>query len=162
MFSRSFSTGSALSLLFAGYAFAQNCVLTLPANPLTAQGLMTPYTVTGCDQRQFACMGSFAEAVIFDPNANAITAYHPLIVNQGDVAGTDFLPPANVTIPAGATVAIYFGSNALTLTLTGPGATQCVNGFDGSIFGQVASCNGQQFMSVCLGKGIESTSERVF
>lgn len=148
MLFHSFSKGSALSLLFASHTIAQNCVLTLPANPLTAQGLMTPYTVTGCDQRQFACMGSFAEAVIYDPATASITAYHPLVVNQGDVAGKDFLPPANVTVPAGATVAIYFGSNALTLTLAGAGAASCTNGFDGSIFGQVASCGGENFMQV--------------
>lgn len=150
MRSHSFFKGSALSFLFAGYAYAQNCVITLPANPLTAQGLMTPYTMTGCNQLNFANEGCFAEAVIYDPAANAITAYHPLIVNAGMVAGKGFIPPANVTVPAGATVAIYFGSNALTLTLAGPGSTQCVNGFDGSIFGQVASCNGQEFMTVCL------------
>jgi hypothetical protein len=150
MRSHSFFKGRALSLLFAGYAYAQNCVITLPANPLTAEGLMTPYTMTGCNQLDFMCEGCFAEAVIYDPATNSISAYHPLIVNEGMVAGKGFITPTNVTVPTGATVAIYFGSNALTLTLTGPGATECVNGFDGSIFGQVASCNGQEFMTVCL------------
>lgn len=150
MRSHSFSKGSALYLLFAGYAYAQNCVITVPPNPLTAEGLMTPFTMTGCNQLDFMCEGSFAEAVIYDPATNSISAYHPLIVNAGMVEGVDFIAPSPVTVPTGATVAIYFGSNALTLTLTGSGASQCVNGFDGSIFGQVASCGGQEFMTVCL------------
>lgn len=150
MLSHSFVKGGALSFLFAATAYAQNCVLTVPPNPLTAQGLATPYTVTGCNQRDFAAQGSFVEAAIFDPAANAISIYHPLVVNQGDVAGKNFIAPVTPTVPAGATVGIWFGSNGLTLTLTGSGAGQCVNGFGGSIFGQFAHCNGDVFMQVSL------------
>jgi len=122
--------------------------MTVPPNPLTAQGLATPFTVTGCNQRDFAAQGSFVEAAIFDPAANSISIYHPLVVNQGDAAGQNFITPVTPTVPAGATVGLWFGSNGLTLTLTGSGAGQCVNGFDGSIFGQFAHCNGDVFMKV--------------
>jgi hypothetical protein len=148
--SHSFVRGSALFLLFAAAAYAQNCVMTVPANPLTAEGLATPYTVSGCDQRDFANQGNFVEAAIFDPGTNSISIYHPLVVDEGDVEGTGFITPVTPTVPDGATVGIWFGSNAVTLTLTGSGAGQCVNGFDGSIFGQFAHCNGDVFMQVSL------------
>jgi len=150
MRSHSFVQGGALSLLFFAAAYAQDCVLTVPRNPLTAQGLATPYTVTGCNQRDFAAQASFVEAAIFDPAANTISIYHPLVVNKGDVAGKNFIAPVTPTVPAGSTVGIWFGSNAMTLTLDGPGAAQCVNGFQGSIFGQFAHCNGDVFMKVSL------------
>lgn len=148
--SHSFVRGGALSFLFAAAAYAQNCVLSVPADPLTAVGLATPYTVTGCDQRNFAAEGSFVEAAIFDPATNTIAIYHPLVVNEGDVAGTNYVIPVTPTVPSGATVGIWFGTNGMTLTLAGSGAGQCVNGFDGTIFGQFAYCNGQAFMMVSL------------
>src|SRR6266480_5274118 len=81
-----FVQGGALFLLFTIAAYAQNCVMTVPPNPLTAQGLATPFTVTGCNQRDFTAQGSFVEAAIFNPATNSISIYHPLVVNQGDVA----------------------------------------------------------------------------
>jgi hypothetical protein len=115
---------------------------------LTAAGLATPYTVTGCDQRNVGAEASFVEAAIFDPATNSISIYHPLVVNEGDVAGTNYITPVTPTLPTGATVGIWFGTNGMTLTLAGSGASQCVNGFDGSIFGQFAYCNGHNFMQV--------------
>jgi hypothetical protein len=117
---------------------AQDCVLSVPANPLSAKGLATPYTVTGCNQIDFSNQGSFVEAAIFDPATNQISVYHPLVVNRGAVAGTDFIKPVPVNVPRGATVGIWFGSNAATLTLAGDTA-DCVNGLGASIFGQVCS-----------------------
>lgn len=131
---KAFGTLAVTCLAFS--ALAQNCVLTVPPNPLTATGLATPYTVTGCNQVDFGNQGSFVEAAIFDPATSQITVYHPLVVNEGAVEGTDFIKPVPATVPAGATVGIWFGSNALTLTLAG--ATQgCVNGLANSAFGQV-------------------------
>ncbi|KIW00168.1 uncharacterized protein PV09_08210 [Verruconis gallopava] len=147
-FTISFVQSCALSLSLSFVILAQDCTMTVPANPLSATGLATPYTVTGCDQRQFADQGSFVEASIYDPATSQITIYHPLVVNQGDVVGKDFIKPVAATVPQDATVAIYFGSNANTLTLTGPGASSCVNGLPGSIFGQFAHCNGDVFMNV--------------
>jgi len=61
-------------------------------------------------------------------------------------AGTGFIPPVVPTLPANAVVGIWFGSNALTVTLTG--TTQgCVNGDGNSIFGQFAYCNGPAFFA---------------
>ena len=129
--------------LLAGAAFAQDCVLTVPANPLTAVGLATPYTVTGCDQTQLAT-ASFVECAIYD-NAGTITLYHPLVVNAGSKAGVNFVPPVAATVPANGVVGCWFGTNGMTLTLAGPGAKACTNGLPGSIFGQFAYCNSPAF-----------------
>lgn len=135
--------------LLAGVALAQDCVLTVPPNPLTAAGLATPYTVTGCDQRTLDT-SSFVECAIFD--GSAISIYHPLVVNAGDVVGTDFVKPVPATVPAGSTTACWFGSNGNTLTLTGDSGG-CVNGLGGSIFGQFATCNGATFMKTAIAAG---------
>jgi hypothetical protein len=54
------------------------------------------------------------------------------------------------TLPAGAVVTIDFGFNGTNLTLVGADAgtlsqANCVDGLNGSIFGQVSFCNGQTF-----------------
>src|ERR1700750_1010915 len=103
----------------AALIIAQNdCVLTVPPNPLSAQGLATPYQQTGCDQRMFADQASFVEAAIWDPATNTLSVYHPLVVNKGDVAGKNFIAPVAPTLPANAIVGIVFGTNGGTLTLT--------------------------------------------
>ena len=147
MVSSSFARSCALLFSLAASALAQTtCTLTVPANPLTAQGLSTPYQVSGCNQNDFAAQASFVEAAIFDPATNAITIYHPLVVNAGSTAGKNFIAPVPAIVPAGATVGIWFGSNAMTLVLAGAGAAQCVNGLGNSVFGQFAYCNGDVFM----------------
>jgi hypothetical protein len=131
------------ALALASLAHAQqvfDCTLTLPTNPLTAAGLATPFKLSGCDQRQFAAQGCFAEAAILDTTNGNLSIYHPLVVNNGDVAGTDFITPTPVTLPANSVVAIWFGSNGNSLTLAGD-TNGCVDGNGGSVFGQVAYCN---------------------
>ena len=142
---RAFATTAAL---LAGAAYAQDCVMTVPANPLSAAGLATPYQVTGCDQTQTAT-ASFVECAIYD-NAGTISIYHPLVVNQGGKAGVDFTTPVPATVPSGATVGCWFGTNGASLTFTGPGAGQCTNGLGGSIFGQFAHCGGDKWFNKAL------------
>ncbi|KAF8428034.1 hypothetical protein L210DRAFT_3564413 [Boletus edulis BED1] len=62
---------------------SQNCQLQVPANPLTAQGLATPYVLTGCNQLDFANQGAFVEAAILDPATGNIQIYSPLVINAG-------------------------------------------------------------------------------
>ena len=124
-----------LSFLIAT-TYAQNCVLTVPQNPLSTEGLATPYFMKGCNQIDFADEGCFVEAAIFDPTTNQISVYNPLVVNEGSVEGKDFIKPVPVTVPYGATVGIWFGSNAVTLQLKGDTAG-CVNGLGQSLFSQV-------------------------
>jgi hypothetical protein len=135
-----------INSLLASIVYAQDCTLTVPANPLTATGLATPYQVSGCSQRADA--SSFVECAIYN-NAGTIEIYAPLVVDEGDRLNIDFVPPVAATVPNGATVACWFGSNGDSLTLTGPGAAGCTNGLDGSIFGQFAHCSGDKFMAVC-------------
>ena len=87
------------------------------------------------------------EAAILDPATGAITIYNPLVINQDNaVAGVDFITPTVPTVPANAVVGIWFGSNALTITLTGS-TNGCVNGAPNSIFGQFAYCNAPAFFA---------------
>ena len=126
-------------------AQTQNCVLEVPPNPLSAKGLATPYKMSGCDQTQFATEACFVEAAILDPATGAIQIYNPLVINQNSTrAGVDFITPVVPTLPANAVVGIFFGSNAVTLTLSGDTAT-CVNGDGNSVFGQFAYCNTPAF-----------------
>ena len=155
------ATTSATATAAPAAAAAANvsCVLTVPANPLTAQGLATPYRLTGpngmspqasgCTMANFANLGAFAQATILDPATGALSTYEPLVITQGTQPAA---APVVPTLPAGAVVTIDFGFNGTNLTLKGAtGATlagaQCVNGLAGSIFGQVSFCNGVAFFA---------------
>ncbi|KAF4633926.1 hypothetical protein G7Y89_g4186 [Cudoniella acicularis] len=142
------STVTGLTALAMGstiLAQTQNCVLQVPNNFLTAEGLATPYKMTGCNQTQFADEGCFVDAAILDPATGDIQIYNPLVINQDQaVKGKDFIAPVVPTLPENAVVGIWFGSNAVTLTLTGDTVT-CVNGDGNSVFGQFAYCNTPAF-----------------
>jgi hypothetical protein len=73
--------------------------------------------------------------------------YNPLVINSNaTVPNVDFVPPVVPTLPANAVVGLFYGSNAVTLTLTGDTAGgKCVNGDGNSIFGQFAYCNSPAF-----------------
>ena len=136
-----------------------SCVLVVPANPLTAQGLATPYQLTGpngmtpaasgCTMANFANLGAFAQATILDPATGALSTYEPLVITQGTQPAA---APVVPTLPAGAVITIDFGFNGTNLTLKGAtgatlGGAKCVNGLAGSIFGQVSFCNGVAFFA---------------
>jgi hypothetical protein len=128
----------------------QNCTLVVPANPLSATGLATPYQFTATQRKAGPCneantdQSAFVEATILDPATGALSVYRPLIIDQGTQPGATTVVPK---LPNGAVVGLWFGFNAGDLTLRGPGAAQCVNGLRGSLFGQVAYCNGAQFFT---------------
>jgi hypothetical protein len=126
---------------------AQDCTVTLPNNPLTAQGLATPYPITGCNQTN-PMMASFVEGGVIDTSSGKLYVYNPLMITAGT---TPLVNPTPPNLPANNVVALFFGTNACTLTLADNtnGATlaaaQCVNGAPGSIFGQVSFCNTNNF-----------------
>jgi len=75
-----------LILLMAGSpiaVFAQNmdCSIILPANPLTAEGLATPYQLIATDPANGPCneansaQSAFVQAAIFDPATHQISVY---------------------------------------------------------------------------------------
>ena len=134
-----------------------SCDIIVPANPLTAQGLATPYQLTGpngmtpaasgCTMANAANLGAFVQATILNPATGALSVYEPLVITQGTTAA---VAPGVPTLPAGAVVTINFGFNGTNLTQVGATANTlrqagCVNGLNGSIFGQVSFCNGTNF-----------------
>lgn len=133
-----------------------NCLLTLPLNPLTATGLSTPFLLSTmdlpCTQKSppgnTVVSQSFAQGGVYDPFSAVISVYNPLVIDQGTKPA---IAPTVPIIPSGAIVALWFGTNANSLTLldTNSGATlkasNCVQGLPGSTFGQFSYCNAVKF-----------------
>ncbi len=128
------------------------CTLIVPANPLTATGLATPYQLTG-NSRSAACHeatatdSAFVQAAVLDPATGQISVYNPLVIDRGKHAAATPVVPK---LPANAVVGIWFGSNANGLRLSGArfdtlARANCVNGLGSSVFGQVAFCNATAF-----------------
>lgn len=80
-------------LALAKDVFAQNdtgnCILQLPKNPLTAEGLATPFILVNgnCNQTN-PNHQVFVEATIFDPDTKTFGVYHPLVINEGNTFKT--------------------------------------------------------------------------
>jgi len=136
-----------------------DCDIIVPANPLTARGLATPYQLTGphgmspaesgCQMSNGAKVGAFVQATILDPATGALSVYDPLVVTQGIRPA---VLPTVPRIPADAVVTIDFGFNGKDLVQVGAtpatlADANCVNGQAGSVFGQVSFCNGTNFFS---------------
>jgi hypothetical protein len=146
----------------AGLRANTTCDLIVPANPLSARGLATPYLLTGpngktpaqsgCEMSNGAKLGAFVQATILDPATGSLSVYDPLVITQGtrpDTPGQKLDPPA---IPAGAVVTINFGFNGTDLVQVGAAPTtladaHCVSGQAGSAFGLTPSCNAANFFS---------------
>ena len=139
-----------------------NCDIVVPANPLSAKGLATPYQLTGtdgaspaasgCEMSNAANLGAFVQATILDPQTGALSVYNPLVITQGTTAA---VPPVVPKLPKGAIVTIDFGFNGTNLYQVGatPTALQqgnCINGEQGSAFGQVSFCNGSHFFNTAF------------
>jgi hypothetical protein len=139
-----------------------SCDIVVPPNPLSAQGLATPYQLTGpdgmspaasgCTMANFANLGAFVQATILNPRNGQLSVYEPLVITQGtQPAAAPMLP----RLPRHAIVTIDFGFNGTNLTQVGatPDALaqgRCVNGTPGSIFGQVSFCNGIAFFTAAF------------
>lgn len=126
------------------------CTIVVPANPLSAAGLATPYQLAATNPGQGPCheadpnQAAFVQAAVLDPATGAVSVYSPLVVDRGSKPAAR---PVTPRLPAGAVVAVWFGYNGGVLTLSGPGAGSCVNGVPGSPFGQFAYCNAAAFFT---------------
>jgi hypothetical protein len=104
-----------------------NCTLIVPANPLSAQGLATPYQLTATDPAAGPCneansaQTAFVQGAIINPATGTISIYDPLVVDAGTQAA---VTPTVPTLPAGAVVGLWFGYNGNTLTLAGADQAQ--------------------------------------
>src|SRR5438552_19010188 len=135
-----------------------DCTLIVPPNPLSAQGLTTPYQLTATNPANGPChesnkaQAAFVQGAIIDPATGAISIYNPLVVDQGTQPAVEPQPPFGGQIPPGDSVALWFGSNGNTLTLQDSNGSlaqgHCVNGSRGSIFGQFAYCNAPVFFGI--------------
>src|SRR6202161_4072471 len=129
------------------------CDIIVPANPLSARGLATPYQLTGpngmtpaqsgCEMSNGAKLGAFVQATILDPATGTLSVYDPLVVTQGTRPA---VRPSVPSVPANAVVTIDFGFNGQDLFQVGATADalkqgNCVNGTGGAVFGQVSFCN---------------------
>jgi len=139
-------TGAAINLnqTAAEAAASLNCSLTMPANPLSAAGLATPWQLgDGCSMANAGTEGAFVEATILSPNGQ-LQVYSPLVVTAGTQPA---VAPVAPTIAAGSVVEISVGFNGTNLFLTGPGtgAGNCVDALGQSVIGQVSACNAVAF-----------------
>jgi hypothetical protein len=136
----------------AAEAINGDCTLIVPAQPLTAQGLATPYQLVATNPDNGPCneanagQAAFVQAAVIDPATGKIAIYNPLVIDKGTQPA---MPPILPALPQGAVVSIWFGSNGNTLTLQGTGNSlqegNCVNGVNDSIFGQFSYCNAPAF-----------------
>jgi len=141
---------------FGSHAAGVNgdCTLIVPSQPLTAQGLATPYQLTATDPANGPCneanaaQSAFVQGAIIDPATGQISIYNPLVIDQGTQPA---VAPTAPTLPANAVVGLWFGSNGNTLSLLGTDSNlseaHCVNGINGSIFGQFSACNAPAFFA---------------
>jgi hypothetical protein len=129
-------------------ANSMNCTLLVPNNPLSTQGLETPYQLgDGCTMANSANVGAFVEATILSPNGQ-IQVYNPLVVTAGTTPAAPVAPAP--TIQRGDEVEISIGFNGNNLVDIGRGAYQggCIDALGESLIGQVSACNAVAFYNM--------------
>ena len=156
------SAAAASSAGVSSSAVNPNCSIIVPANPLSAKGLATPYQLTGPDGESPAAtgcqminsvnLGAFVQATILDPATGKLWVYNPLVVTAGTKPA---VKPVVPKLPADAVVTVDFGFNGTFLYQQGATADalkqgHCVDGMGGSAFGQVSFCNGVDFFDTAL------------
>ncbi len=132
-----------------------DCTLIVPARPLSAKGLATPYQLVATDPANGPCnesnkaQAAFVQGAVIDPVTGQLSIYNPLVIGQGTQ------PAAAPVVPqllANDVVALWFGFNGNNLTWQG----NCVNGVRGSIFGQFAYCNAPAFFRRAANRAIRA------
>jgi len=139
-----------------------DCAIIVPARPLTAKGLATPYQLTGpagtspaasgCQMINSINLGAFVQATILDTRTGALSVYNPLVVTKGTRPA---VAPVVPKLPRHAVVTIDIGFNGAILRQVGAtpealGQGDCTDGEPGSPFGQVSFCNGPNFFKAAF------------
>ncbi|HEU5387975.1 MAG TPA: hypothetical protein VFV73_18930 [Streptosporangiaceae bacterium] len=125
-------------------ANSANCTVSVPANPLSAAGLATPWELgDGCTWANGGSEGVFIDATILSPNGQ-LQVYNPLVIDQGTKAAVAPTPP---TIAPGSQVILSVGYNGNGLALVGPGIRQgnCIDALGNSLINQTPQCNAANF-----------------
>src|SRR2546423_5944880 len=74
-------------------ADSTNCTVTVPARPLTAKGLATPWVLgDGCTWKNGGSEGVFIDATILSPDGR-LQLYNPLVIDQGTTPAVAPTPP---------------------------------------------------------------------
>ena len=156
------SAASSGSAGVSSTAVEDTCDIIVPAHPLSAKGLATPYQLTGpaggspdatgCQMSNALNLGAFVQATILDPHSGKLYVYNPLVITAGT---TPAAKPVVPKLPKGAIVTIDFGFNGTFLLQKGatPDALaegNCTDGMPGSPFGQVSFCNGTNFFNAAF------------
>jgi len=138
-------------VVFLAIAFAQNCQVQIPTGVLTAAGISTPFIALAPCNQSDPMMVSFVQGAYINTASVQVFAYNPLIITQGTKAAVAPIVP---NLPATVAVALWFGTNAGTLTLVDVGGSlqqgNCINGLPNSIFGQFAYCNAPAFFTAAF------------
>jgi hypothetical protein len=105
-----------------------DCTLKVPRDPLSAEGLATPYVLSSagitCSETN-QDTAAFVQATILDPSTGALAVYDPVVRDAGQpLLGT--APPVP-SLPRDAVVTVWTGFNGNVLKLTGPGHGEFVN-----------------------------------
>jgi hypothetical protein len=125
-------------------ANSTNCTVSVPANPLSAAGLATPWELgDGCTWANGGTEGVFIDATILSPNGQ-LMVYNPLVIDQGTKPA---VAPVAPTIAPGSQVILSLGANGNALALVGPGIRQgnCVDALGNSLINQTPQCNAANF-----------------
>jgi len=150
------TAGAAASAQATAGAANMDCQLIVPANPLSAAGLATPYQLTGPGGQDPAASGctqanpnlqAFVQATILNPATGRLWVYEPLVITAGT---TPAIAPARPKLPENAVVNLMVGFNGNNLRLAGAqpdtlARAKCVDGLQGSLFGQVSYCDSVAF-----------------
>ncbi len=140
------ASGAAMSFTqtTAEAANSTNCTVSVPANPLTAAGLATPWELgDGCTWANGGSEGVFIDATILSPDGQ-LEVYNPLVIDQGTKPA---VAPVAPTIAAGSQVIISVGANGNAVALVGPGIRQgnCIDALGNSLINQTPQCNAAGF-----------------
>src|SRR5580704_8558412 len=125
-------------------ADSTNCTVSVPAHPLSAKGLATPWVLgDGCTWENGGTEGVFIDATILAPDGQ-LQVYNPLVITQGTTPEVAPTPP---TIARGSQVILSVGFNGNALALVGRGARQgnCIDAFGNSLMNQTPQCNAAAF-----------------